>query len=114
MNRFWKWTLGILGILIVLALLAIPFALHHRFGFSAGRGLDRWHGPMLRDHHGFGFDRFHAPMMHGRSVGHSGSIFSSSASTCPCLFYRLLQKLLNFSEETASKNQISSFVMHVR
>lgn len=70
MNRFWKWTLGILGILIVLAILAIPFALHHRFGFSAARGFDNWHGPMLRDHHGFGFDRFHGPMMHGRGFGH--------------------------------------------
>jgi hypothetical protein len=69
MNRFWKWTLGILGILIVLAILAIPFALHHRFGFSAARGFDNWHGPMLRDHHGFGVDRFHGPMMHGRGFG---------------------------------------------
>ena len=59
MNRFWKWTLGILGILIVLAILAIPFALHHRFGFSAARSFDNWHGPTLRDHHGFGFDRVH-------------------------------------------------------
>ena len=70
MNRFWKWTLGILGILIVLAILTIPFALHHRFGFSAARGFDNWHSPMLRDHHGFGFDRFHSPMMHGSSFGH--------------------------------------------
>ena len=72
MNRFWKWTLGIL---IVLAMLAIPFALHHRFGFSAARSFDNWHGPMLRDHHEFGFDRFHDPMMHVRGFGHGGGIF---------------------------------------
>ena len=70
MNRFWKWTLGILGILIVLAILAIPFALHHRFGFSAARSFDNWHGPTLRDHHGFGFDRVHGPMRRGRVFGH--------------------------------------------
>ena len=70
MNRFWKWTLGILGILIVLAILAIPFALHHRFGFSAEGGFDNRHGPMLRDHHGFGFHRFHSPMTNGRGFGH--------------------------------------------
>ena len=75
MNRFWKWTLGILGILIVLAILAIPFALHHRFGFSAARSFDNWHGPMLRDHHGFSLHRFHGPMMHGRGFGRWGGIF---------------------------------------
>jgi len=75
MNRFWKWTLGILGILIVLAILAIPFALHHRFGFSAAGGFDNRHGPMLRDHHGFGFHRFHSPMMHGRGFGRWGGSF---------------------------------------
>ena len=75
MNRFWKWTLGILGILIVLAILAIPFALHHRFSFSTARGFDSWHGPMLRGHHEFGFDRFHGPMMHGRGLGRWGGSF---------------------------------------
>jgi hypothetical protein len=75
MNRLWKWTIGILGILIVLAILAIPFALHNRLGFRATRGFDRWHGPMIRDHHEFGLDRFHAPMMHSRGFGHWGGIF---------------------------------------
>jgi len=59
----------------VLAILAIPFALHHRFGFGTARGFDNWHGPMLRDHHGFSFHRFHGPMMHGRGFGHWGGIF---------------------------------------
>ena len=75
MNRFWKWTIGILGILIVLAILAISFALHNQLGFRATRGFDRWHGPMMRDHHEFGLDRFHAPMMHRRGFGHWGGIF---------------------------------------
>jgi hypothetical protein len=75
MNRFWKWTLGILGILILLTVIAIPFALHHRFGFNMARGFEGGHGPMLQNHHGFGFDRFHGPMMVGRGFGHGHGIF---------------------------------------
>ena len=73
MNRFWKWTLAILGILIVLAIVAIPFAMHSVFGFSIARGFDGWNGPMMRDHHGLGFDRFHGPLMYGRGFGPWGA-----------------------------------------
>ena len=75
MNRFWKWTLGILGILILLAVIAIPFALHYGFGFNLARGFDGWHGPMMQNHHGFGFDRFHGPAIQGRGFGHGRGIF---------------------------------------
>ena len=73
MNRFWKWTLAILGILVVLAIVAIPFAMHSVFGFSMARGFDGWNGPMMRDHHGLGFDRFHGPLMYGRGFGPWGA-----------------------------------------
>ena len=73
MNRFWKWTLAILGILVVLAIVAIPFAMHSVFGFGVARGFDGWNGPMMRDHHGFGFDRFHGPLMYGRGFGPWGA-----------------------------------------
>jgi hypothetical protein len=75
MNRFWKWTLGMLGILIVLAILAIPFALHYRFGFSTARGFDGWHGSMMQNHHGFGFERSYGPMMFGRGFGIGRGVF---------------------------------------
>ena len=90
MNRFWKWTIGILGILIVLAVLAIPFALPHRLGFGATRGFDKWHGPMLRDHREFGLDRFHAPMMHGRGFGHWGGIFFLFGGLLKLVFFGAL------------------------
>jgi hypothetical protein len=73
LNRFWKWTLAILGILIALAIVAIPFAMHSVFGFSMARGFDGWNGPMMRDHHGLGFDRFHGPLMYGRGFGPWGA-----------------------------------------
>jgi hypothetical protein len=75
MNRFWKWTLGMLGILIVLAILAIPLALHYRFGLSTVRGFDSWHGPMMQYHHGFGFERSHGSMMFGRGFGFGRGLF---------------------------------------
>jgi hypothetical protein len=55
MKSIWKW---ILGILIVLVLLAIPFALHYTFGNDFTRGFDMrfqmmgdgdWNHPGLRD-----------------------------------------------------------------
>jgi len=74
MNRFWNWTLGILGILIILAMIAIPFVLHYRFGFNMARDFDGRHGPMIQNHHGFGFDRFQGPMMSGRGFGYGRGI----------------------------------------
>src|SRR4030067_3279709 len=73
LNRFWKWALAILGILIALAIVAIPFAMHSVFGFSIARGFDGWNGPMMRDHHGLGFARFHGPLLHGRGFGPWGA-----------------------------------------
>jgi hypothetical protein len=57
MKNFWKW---LLGILIVLALLSIPFALHYTFGNSFPRGFGMrfqmmgdggWNHPGLQDMH---------------------------------------------------------------
>ena len=72
MKNIWKW---ILGIVLVLAILAVPFALHYGLGYRLGfdhirgpmmggervlgnplpRGFDDWHhGPMMMGRGGFG------------------------------------------------------------
>lgn len=45
MRNLWKW---IMGILLVLAILAIPFVLHSAFGYRLGFDFDGGHGPMMR------------------------------------------------------------------
>jgi hypothetical protein len=57
MKTIWKW---ILGILIVLLVLAIPFAWHYAmnryFGFEARADFTTWRGPMMSNRGGFGWD----------------------------------------------------------
>ena len=67
MKNAWKW---ILGIILVLAIMSIPFVLHYAFGNNLVRGFDS-RVPMMqpfgRDPHGFG-PGFRAPMT-GRRGG---------------------------------------------
>ncbi len=63
MKNAWKW---ILGILLVLVILSIPFLLHFAFGNNLIRGFDG-RGPMMMErfgpnHPGFGRE-FRGPMM---------------------------------------------------
>jgi hypothetical protein len=90
MSKFWKWILWILGILIVLGIIAIPFAMHFAFGLGPARGFTIWHGPMIQNHHGFGFDRFHGPMMYGRGFGLRGGIFSIFGGLVRLAFFGIL------------------------
>lgn len=76
MKNIWKWILGILIVLIVVAAFAaLPYLLHTAFGMPYGgpavaQGFERqaWRMPM-HDFDGRSFDRF-GPMMGGR--GYSG------------------------------------------
>ncbi len=87
MSKIWKWTLWIPGILIVLGIIAIPFAMHFAFGFGPAHSFTSWHGPMMQNPHGFSFDRFHWPMMHRRRFGLLGN---------PIFFFGGLIKLAFF------------------
>lgn len=72
MKNIWKWILGVLVVLLVVsAIVAVPFILHNTFGADLAPGFDRqsWRMPM-HDFGGRGFDRFGPPMMGGR--GYSG------------------------------------------
>lgn len=72
MKNIWKWILGILVIVLVVgAVLAVPFIWRNAVGSNFGPGFDRqaWRMPM-HDFDGRGFDRF-GPMMGGRG-GYSG------------------------------------------
>lgn len=72
MKNIWKWILGILvGLLVISAIVAVPFILHNTFGADLAPGFDRqsWRMPM-HDFGERGFDRF-APMMGGRG-GYGG------------------------------------------
>jgi hypothetical protein len=75
MKNIWKW---ILGILVVLAIVAVPFVLHYTLGYNFGPGLARnfngqgpmmsqngWNGPGMRQE----FDGFRGGPMGGRRGG---------------------------------------------
>lgn len=82
MKNIWKWMLGILAVVVLLAALAgagFLWQRHADYAFSPRTvAFERsWDGPMMRGHHDFfagpmsrGFDRFHGPMMGGRSFGY--------------------------------------------
>lgn len=66
MSKVWKWVLGIVIVLVVVAaLVAVPFVIHnYTLANSAANGLQQgqgfYGGPMMR-----GFDGFRHPMMRG-------------------------------------------------
>lgn len=74
MKNIWKW---ILGILVVLAIVAVPFVLHYTLGYNFGPGMMRnfnGQGPMMNGWNGRApgqeFNGFRGgPMMGGRRSG---------------------------------------------
>jgi hypothetical protein len=101
MKNIWKWILGILVVLIVVAaLVAVPFVMRGRMIANYGPGnlaqqsqSGTWNGPMMRGFNrngqnddgqqqgpgGYGYQNFyHQGMMGRRGFGHMGGFFAFS------------------------------------
>jgi len=83
MGKTWKWILGILLVLVVVAaLVAVPFAMHSYYAANLGafpQG-NAWGGPMMRGNDGWQgqsgrFNGYDGPMMGGRGFDRGFSRF---------------------------------------
>jgi hypothetical protein len=107
MRNIWTW---VIGIVILLALIAIPFVLHYapgyNFGFGAPRTVYSWHAPLQDGQRSWepgpmwgGFDDQRAPLMGHRGwraplFGHHG--FGYFPFFSPFMFVIGLLKLIIF------------------